>query len=77
MINNCRKILRCFFKEFHMILQVSKKSKLELTGRTDGNMIVVFPNEEVECESGVKVRLKPGDYTHVKVSCQLLSLNGS
>ena len=53
---------------------MSKKSKLELTGRTEGNMMVVFPNEEVECESGAKVLLKRGDYTCVKVSDQLLSL---
>lgn len=50
-------------------MQVSKRSDLELTGRTDGNIAVVFPNEEVISENGAKVMLKPGDYVHVKVMC--------
>ena len=49
------------------IAQVSKRSNLELTGRTDGNITVVFPNEEVISENGAKVMLKPGNYVHVKV----------
>lgn len=50
-----------------IVVQVSKRSDLELTGRTDGNIAVVFPNEEVISENGAKVMLKPGDYVHVKV----------
>ncbi len=49
------------------ILQVSKRSDLELAGRTDGNIAAVFPNEVVISENGAKVMLKPGDYVHVKV----------
>jgi tRNA A37 methylthiotransferase MiaB len=49
------------------ILQVSKRSDLELAGRTDGNIAVVFPNEVAISENGAKVMLKPGDYVHVKV----------
>lgn len=55
---------------YHMLfvlIQVSKRSDSELVGRTDGNMIVVFPNGEVECNGGSKVKLKPGDYAHVQV----------
>ena len=48
-------------------VQVSKRSSLELAGRTDGNIAVVFPNEVVTSEDGAKVMLKPGDYVHVKV----------
>ena len=50
-----------------VLIQVSKRSDSELVGRTDGNMIVVFPNGEVECNGGSKVKLKPGDYAHVQV----------
>ena len=55
------------YKSNHNIAQVSKRSNLELAGRTDGNIAVVFPNEEVVSENGAKVMLKPGDYVHVKV----------
>lgn len=48
-------------------MQVSKRSDLEFTGRTDGNITVVFPNGEVISENGAKVMLKPGNYVHVKV----------
>ena len=45
-------------------MQVSKRSDSELVGRTDGNMIVVFPNNEVD---GGVAKMKPGEYVHVKV----------
>ena len=50
-----------------MLMQVSKRSDSELVGRTDGNMIVVFANKEVECCDGGKAMMKPGEYVHVKV----------
>ena len=59
---------------FSFIVQVSKRSNLELTGRTDGNIIVVFPNKEVVSENGTRVMLQPGDYTHVKV-CKVMHVS--
>lgn len=56
-----------FYTDYCFIVQVSKRSSLELAGRTDGNIAVVFPNEVVASEDGAKVMLKPGDYVHVKV----------
>ena len=47
-----------------LLMQVSKRSDSELVGRTDGNMIVVFPNNEVD---GGVAKMKPGEYVHVKV----------
>ena len=55
------------YTDYCIILQVSKRSDLELTGRTDGNIAVVFPDEVAVSENGAKVKLKPGDYIHVKV----------
>ena len=55
-------------------LQTSKRSRAELVGRTDSNVIVVFPMEKVPCHMTShdshmrKVGIKSGDYVHVKVS---------
>ena len=50
------------------LVQVSRRSDSELVGRTDGNMIVVFPNKEVEHYDGSMEKMKPGEYVHIKVS---------
>lgn len=46
---------------------------MDLTGRTDGNIKVVFPIKKVPCQAMShdshvpQVEIKPGDYVHVKV----------
>ncbi|KAM6243212.1 mitochondrial tRNA methylthiotransferase CDK5RAP1 isoform 1-T2 [Spheniscus humboldti] len=48
----------------------SKRSVLELCGRNDGNIKVIFPDAEIEDAAGCKalVRAQPGDYVLVKVT---------
>ncbi|XP_052639181.1 mitochondrial tRNA methylthiotransferase CDK5RAP1 [Harpia harpyja] len=48
----------------------SKRSALELCGRNDGNIKVIFPDAEIEDAAGCKalVRAQPGDYVLVKVT---------
>ncbi|XP_075294466.1 mitochondrial tRNA methylthiotransferase CDK5RAP1 isoform X1 [Opisthocomus hoazin] len=48
----------------------SKRSALELCGRNDGNIKVIFPDAETEDAAGCKalVRAQPGDYVLVKVT---------
>ncbi|XP_033923112.1 mitochondrial tRNA methylthiotransferase CDK5RAP1 [Melopsittacus undulatus] len=48
----------------------SKRSALELCGRNDGNIKVVFPDAEVEDAAGnqAPARAQPGDYVLVKVT---------
>ncbi|XP_054701841.1 mitochondrial tRNA methylthiotransferase CDK5RAP1 [Grus americana] len=48
----------------------SKRSALELCGRNDGNIKVIFPDVEIEDAAGCKalVRAQPGDYVLVKVT---------
>ncbi|XP_057280753.1 mitochondrial tRNA methylthiotransferase CDK5RAP1 isoform X1 [Pezoporus wallicus] len=48
----------------------SKRSALELCGRNDGNIKVIFPDAEVEDAAGCQAlaRAQPGDYVLVKVT---------
>ncbi|KAM8996541.1 mitochondrial tRNA methylthiotransferase CDK5RAP1 [Ara ararauna] len=48
----------------------SKRSALELCGRNDGNIKVIFPDAEVEdaAECQAPARAQPGDYVLVKVT---------
>lgn len=48
----------------------SKRSALELCGRNDGNIKVIFPDAEVEDAVGCQApaRAQPGDYVLVKVT---------
>ncbi|NXL26072.1 CK5P1 protein, partial [Setophaga kirtlandii] len=48
----------------------SKRSALELCGRNDGNIKVIFPDTELEdaAEPGAPGRAQPGDYVMVKVT---------
>ncbi|XP_062445292.1 mitochondrial tRNA methylthiotransferase CDK5RAP1 [Rhea pennata] len=48
----------------------SKRSALELCGRNDGNIKVIFPDAEIEDAADCKalVRAQPGDYVWVKVT---------
>ncbi|NXH47150.1 CK5P1 protein, partial [Dicaeum eximium] len=48
----------------------SKRSALELCGRNDGNIKVIFPDTELEdaAECGAPGRAQPGDYVMVKVT---------
>lgn len=51
--------------------QTSRRSADDLTGRTDNNKKVVFPNVKVDAEYGgdgqAKVDVQPGDYVVVEV----------
>ena len=50
--------------------QVSKKSELDLVGRTDGNIKVIFPRQPIPCASSslaTGVTPSPRDYVHVEV----------
>lgn len=53
--------------------QPSKRSALELCGRNDGNIRVIFPDVEMEDgpRLGSVVRAQPGDYVLVQVICPL------
>ena len=57
-----------------MLMQVSKRSDSDLVGRTDGNMIVVFPNKEVEHYDGGMAKMKPGEYIRVKVGGMMIMI---
>ncbi|XP_061486755.1 mitochondrial tRNA methylthiotransferase CDK5RAP1 [Rhineura floridana] len=48
----------------------SKRSTLELCGRNDGNIKVIFPDVETDDGTGLgsAVRVQPGDYVLVKIS---------
>ncbi|XP_042321368.1 mitochondrial tRNA methylthiotransferase CDK5RAP1 [Sceloporus undulatus] len=48
----------------------SKRSTLELSGRNDGNIKVIFPDVEMDdgTDSGSVVHAQPGDYVLVKIS---------
>ena len=63
------KFLRNF--RFNFLSQLSRKSKQELSGRTDTNKICIIPDVEVNSSlsnvNGTKVNLKPGDYVAVKI----------
>lgn len=50
------------------VLQNSKRGN-DLKGRNDGNVIVIFPNEEIPVShsSVEKSTVKPGDYVVVEV----------
>lgn len=50
-------------------MQESKRSAKDLCGRTDGNMKVIFPKEDVAVQfAGSTVApISPGDYVLVKV----------
>lgn len=61
-----------------LLFQESKRSAQELSGRSDGNVKVIFPKQEVpaldtgSCAEPIKL----GDYVLVKVECSLsLSLS--
>ncbi|XP_038658996.1 CDK5 regulatory subunit-associated protein 1 [Scyliorhinus canicula] len=58
----------------------SKRSKLELCGRSDGNVKVIFPNVEVphDWSSGMLAPVKSGDYITVQItSASSQSLKGT
>ncbi|XP_078411522.1 mitochondrial tRNA methylthiotransferase CDK5RAP1 isoform X1 [Cetorhinus maximus] len=58
----------------------SKRTKLELCGRSDGNIKVIFPNVEVPCDSssGMLVPIRSGDYISVQItSASSQSLKGT
>ncbi|KAK8389788.1 hypothetical protein O3P69_009055 [Scylla paramamosain] len=46
----------------------SKRSKLHLVGRNDGNTRVIFPNVEVEKDGGATDQIQPGDYVSVMIT---------
>ncbi|XP_078092529.1 mitochondrial tRNA methylthiotransferase CDK5RAP1 isoform X2 [Mustelus asterias] len=48
----------------------SKRSKLELCGRSDGNIKVIFPNVEVPCDwsSRMLAPIRTGDYISVQIT---------
>lgn len=57
----------------------SKRSKVELCGRNDGNIKVIFPNLVIPCDwsSDMIVSIKPGDYISVQItSANSQSLKG-
>ncbi|XP_032897513.1 mitochondrial tRNA methylthiotransferase CDK5RAP1 [Amblyraja radiata] len=57
----------------------SKRSKVELCGRNDGNIKVIFPNLVIPCDwsSDMLVSIKPGDYISVQItSANSQSLKG-
>lgn len=53
---------------FHF-MQESKRSEEDLCGRTDGNMKVIFPKENVAVQAAEfsTAPISPGDYVLVKV----------
>ncbi|XP_060691960.1 CDK5 regulatory subunit-associated protein 1 isoform X2 [Hemiscyllium ocellatum] len=58
----------------------SKRSKMELCGRSDGNIKVNFPSVEISCDwsSGMLASIKPGDYILVQItSASSQSLKGT
>lgn len=46
----------------------SKRSKLHLVGRNDGNTRIIFPNVEVEKDNGATEQIQPGDYVSVMIT---------
>ncbi|XP_015243565.1 PREDICTED: CDK5 regulatory subunit-associated protein 1 [Cyprinodon variegatus] len=57
----------------------SKRSSVDLCGRTDGNMKVIFPKEDVAVQSSASITapICPGDYVLVKIlSASSQSLRG-
>ncbi|XP_078275450.1 mitochondrial tRNA methylthiotransferase CDK5RAP1 isoform X2 [Rhinoraja longicauda] len=57
----------------------SKRSKVELCGRNDGNIKVIFPNLIIPCDwsSDMLVSIQPGDYVSVQItSANSQSLKG-
>lgn len=59
-----------------LVFQESKRSAQELSGRSDGNMKVIFPKQEVPAlDTGSCVEpIKLGDYILVKVEFSLVYL---
>ncbi|XP_067856733.1 CDK5 regulatory subunit-associated protein 1 [Heptranchias perlo] len=58
----------------------SKRSKVELCGRNDGNIKVIFPSVEIPCDwsSGMLAPIRPGDYISVQItSASSQSLKGT
>ncbi|XP_072095740.1 mitochondrial tRNA methylthiotransferase CDK5RAP1 [Mobula birostris] len=58
---------------------VSKRSNVELCGRNDGNIKVIFPNLAIPCDrsSDLCASIRPGDYVSVQVtSASSQSLKG-
>ncbi|XP_020375373.1 CDK5 regulatory subunit-associated protein 1 [Rhincodon typus] len=58
----------------------SKRSKMELCGRSDGNIKVNFPSVDIPCNwsSGMLVPIRPGDYVSVQItSASSQSLKGT
>ncbi|XP_028591473.2 mitochondrial tRNA methylthiotransferase CDK5RAP1 isoform X1 [Podarcis muralis] len=53
-----------------LVESTSKRSALDLCGRNDGNIKVIFPDVEVDDGTGLgsQVRVQPGDYVLVKIS---------
>uniref|UniRef100_UPI00398E881F mitochondrial tRNA methylthiotransferase CDK5RAP1 isoform X2 n=1 Tax=Pristiophorus japonicus TaxID=55135 RepID=UPI00398E881F len=58
----------------------SKRSTVELCGRSDGNIKVIFPAVEIPCDwsSGMLAPIRPGDYISVQItSASSQSLKGA
>lgn len=57
-------------------MQESKRSTQDLCGRTEGNMKVIFPKEDVAVQlaDSSTAPINPGDYVLVKVGVQIVHL---
>lgn len=63
--------------QISIFVQESKRSAEDLCGRTDGNMKVIFPKEDVAVQPAESstAPIRAGDYVLVKVSFGLLSVS--